>query len=79
MKKVQEQLGKEVCRSLLFLYGVTGCDTTSRLYGAGKATALKKFLDVPYFKEQANVFSSHSAVSDIVTASENALVSLFRG
>ena len=79
MKKVQEQLGKEVCRSLLFLHAVTGCDTTSRLYGVGKAKELKKFFDVPYFREQANVFSSHSALSDIVTAGEKALVSLFGG
>ena len=75
MKKVKEQLGKELCRSLLFLHAITGCDTTSRLYGVGKATALKKFENAL----QANVFSCHSAVSDVVTAGEKALVSLFGG
>ena len=79
MKKVKEQLGKEVCRNLLFLHAITGCDTTSRLYGVGKATALKKFENVLHFKEQANVYSCHSAVSDVVTAGEKALVSLFGG
>ena len=79
MKKVKEQLGKEVCRNLLFLPAITGCDTTSRLYGVGKATALKKCENVLHFKEQANVFSCHSAVSDVVTAGEKALVSLFGG
>ena len=79
MKKVKEQLGKEVCRNLLFLHAITGCDTTSRLYGVGKATALKKFENVLHFKEQANIFSSHSAVSDVVTAGEKALVSLLGG
>ena len=79
MKKVKEQLGKELCRSLLFLHAITGCDTTSRLYGVGKATALKKFENALHFKEQANVFSCHSAVSDVVTAGEKALVSLFGG
>lgn len=79
MKKVKEQLGREVCRNLPFLHAMTGCDTTSRLYGVGKATALKKFVDVPYFREQANVFSSNSVVGDVVTAGEKALVSLFGG
>ena len=41
--------------------------------------SLKRSVDVPYFREQANVFSSHSAVSDIVTAGEKVLVSLFGG
>ena len=67
VKKAKEQLGKEVCRNLIFLHAITGCNTTSRLYGVGKATALKKFEDVLHFKEQANAFSSHSAVSDVVT------------
>ncbi|KAJ7387589.1 hypothetical protein OS493_000923 [Desmophyllum pertusum] len=42
----------------------------------GKATALKKFVDVLYFREQANVFSSNSVVGDVVTTGEKALVSL---
>ena len=73
MKKVKEQLGKEVCRNLLYLHAITGCDTTSRLYGVGQATALKKFENVLHFKEQAYVFSCQS-VSDVVTAGEKALV-----
>ena len=76
-KKVKEQLSKEVRKNLLFLHAITGCDTRSRLYGVGKATVQKKFENVPIFKEQANVFSCHSAVSDVVTAGEKALVSLF--
>ena len=79
VKKVKEKLGKEVCRNLLFLHAITGCGTTSRLYGVGRATALKKFENVLHFKEQSNVFSCHSAVSDVVTACEKALVSLFGG
>ena len=79
MKKVKEQLGKEVSRNLLFLHAITRCDT-SLFYGVGKATALKKFENVLNFKEQANVFSYHnSAVSDVVTTGEKALVSLFGG
>ena len=80
MKKVIEQLAKEVSRDLLFLHAITRCDT-SLLHGVGKATALKKFENVLNFKEQANVFSYHSAVFDVATSTtgEKALVSLFGG
>ena len=79
VKRVKDQLGRVVCTNLLFLHAITGCDTTSRLYGVGKATALKKFENVPYFREQANVFNCHSPISDILTAGEKALVSFFGG
>ena len=79
MKKVKDQLGREVCRNLLFLHAMTGCKTTSCLYGVGKATAQKKFENVPCFREQANTFSCHSAVSDVVAAGEKALAALFGG
>lgn len=77
MKKFKEQLGKEVCRNLLFLHANTGCGTTSHLFEVGKVTALKKLENVLHLKEQVNVFSCHSAVLDVITAGEKALVSLF--
>ena len=58
---------------------MTGCDTTSRRYGVGKATGLKKFENIRCFSEQANTFSCHSAVSDVVASGEKALVALFGG
>ena len=79
IKKVKEQLVKEVCRNLLFCHAVTCCNTTSRLYGVGKATALKIFENLRHFKALAKVFNSHSTVYDIVRVSEKAVVSLFGG
>ena len=35
MKRVKDQLGRDVCTNLLFLHAITGCHTTSRLYGVG--------------------------------------------
>ena len=78
-KKAKDQLGREVCRNILFLHAMTGCHTTSHRYGVGKATGLKKFENVRCFREQANTFSCHSAVSDVVAAGEKALVALFGG
>ena len=77
MRKVKEQLGTDLCKNLLFLHAVTRCDTTSRLCGVSKAMVLKKFENTPYIREQANVLTCHSAMSDIVAAGEKALVSLY--
>ena len=43
MTAVKQQLGPEVCSNIFFLHAILGCDTTSQLYGIGKATSLKKF------------------------------------
>ena len=68
MKKVKEQLGDDVCHDLLFLHAILGYDTTSRVHGIGKATALKKYANSLHFREQAKVFNSPSTVDDIVVA-----------
>ena len=39
--RTKEVLGS-MCRMLPFIHAVTGCDTTSRIFGIGKAAALKK-------------------------------------
>ena len=44
-----------------FLHAILGCDTTSQLYGIGKATFLKKFKSSKLFQEVANVFAVESA------------------
>jgi len=58
---------------------ISGCDTTSRVYGIGKVAALKKYANSLHFREQAKVFNSPSTVHDIVIAGENALVFLYGG
>ena len=40
--EVQKSLGKRVCYGLLFAHAITGCDTTSRLFGIGKSAPVKK-------------------------------------
>ena len=80
IKKVKQQLGPEVCENLLFIHAFLGCDTTSRIFGLGKGTALKKFISSAYFREQAKVFSHDSSTQDeILLAGENSLVCLYGG
>jgi hypothetical protein len=35
-------LGEDICHLLPFLHSLTGCDSTSMLFGIGKVIALKK-------------------------------------
>lgn len=74
---VLEQLGPEVCSNILFQHAVLGCDTTSRLYGIGKGTSLKKFKSSIHFRELARAFDVQSAsTDDVIAAGEQVLVSM---
>ena len=37
----QQALDVDACRSLLFVHAMTGCDTTSAMFGVGKTKAFK--------------------------------------
>ena len=47
----------DICSQLLFIHAFTGCDSTSRIFGIGKKTALKKLVKgQPITKKCANCF-----------------------
>ncbi|KAL5004035.1 hypothetical protein ScPMuIL_017491 [Solemya velum] len=52
---VRQTLGTELCRMLPVIHSIGGCDTTSRLFGIGKGSALKKTQTVMAFKEQIGI------------------------
>ena len=80
IKDVKKQLGRGLCKNILFLHAVLGCDTTSQLYGIGKGTSLKKFKTSQHFQEQATVFDTESAASkESFAVGEQALVALYNG
>ncbi len=58
------------------MHAVLGCDTTSRLFGIGKGTALKSS---GHFREQAKVFNESASSQDIIAAGEQVLVSIYNG
>ncbi|KAK3754547.1 hypothetical protein QZH41_005582 [Actinostola sp. cb2023] len=79
IKSIQAQLGKEVCRNILFIHAVLGCDTTSRTHGIGKGSALKKFITSAHFREQVQMFNGIATKEAIETAGHNALVIFYNG
>lgn len=80
IKATKQLLGPDICKHILFLHAILGCDTTSRLHGIGKGTSLKKFKESDIFREQAEVFYAHSAsTDDVAEAGERAMVILYNG
>ena len=64
INKTAKLHGETTCRLLPFVHAVTGCDTTSRLFGLGKAVALKKVATNEYFRSQGEIFMSNGRTND---------------
>ena len=80
VKQVKTELGSFVCKHILFLHAMLGCDTTSRLFGIGKGTILKKFKANVELQKAAEVFDSTlSTSSQIESAGERVPVVMFGG
>ena len=76
----QEAIGKELCDCLPFLHALTGCDTTSRLFGIGKTSCLKKIKKSAHLRLQAAVFNNQNSTEEsIIKAGEEALVNIYDG
>ena len=68
-------MGYDICKNLLFVHALTGSDTTSRIFGVGKAGTLKA---VETLLEYAKVFYQPDSSRDaIIGAGERAVIGLF--
>lgn len=81
IKVMKQLLGDDICRSLLFLHAFTGCDTTSRVFGIGKKSALHKVMKGDsVLKSSAKVFSSPKNDTAVIEdAGCKAMIALFSG
>ena len=76
---VREHLGETVCENILFVHGILGCDTTSRVFGFGKGVALNLLHNSECFQEQAVVFNnSASSKKEIIQAGQKAMLCLYK-
>ena len=75
---MDEQQLRANTAKLLFIHAITGCDTTSRLYGIGKT--LSKVQCSDEFTKISEVFMQENAnKDDFISAGEKALVLLYNG
>ena len=75
----KKNLGEETCHVLLFIHATFGCDTTSRFFGIGKSSVIKKATNDKSFLNHAQTFCSIQNTATFQTARENALVCLYGG
>ena len=59
IKAMKEILKVEICDRLLLVHAITGCDTTSRIFGIGKNKSSKKSCTVILFFAQVQTHSLH--------------------
>ena len=72
---LKNSLDPALSEALLFLHALSGCDTTSRPYGIGKATVLMKYAAL---KRSTSIFMSpSSSKKDIAKAGEEALLVIY--
>ncbi|KAK7485546.1 hypothetical protein BaRGS_00023234 [Batillaria attramentaria] len=79
IQAVQRALGMETCKMLPFIHALTGCDTTSRLFGVGKGAAFKKVRDKQIVEAAATFERSTASPDDVECAGHQALVCLYNG
>lgn len=72
-------LGKPVCRSLLFIYAFTGCDSTSRVFGIGKKSVFQRIIkEDEELIECSKLFCLPQQTQDVVESTGcRAMVALF--
>ena len=62
----QQALGVDVCRSLLFVHAMTGCETTSAMFGVGKTKAVKVLQASEELSARVLVFGDLTTPKDVV-------------
>ena len=72
-------LGQETCNVIPVIHAISGCDTTSKLYGVGMRAALKKFMDSQTLKTLGDVFLKISQMEDIIKSGERIITNLYGG
>lgn len=81
IKKTKIHLTDEVCECILFLHALTGCDTTSRIYGLSKGQMLKKVkANSAYYKEVSSHFLTNSPIPSkemLASQGEDVIAGLF--
>lgn len=67
INRMKEVLGNEMCSHLLFIHALTGCDSTSRIFGVGKKTAFQKFMKGDaVLRSCASSFITPNQTTDII-------------
>ena len=60
----QSELGADICKNILFIHAILGCDTTSRLYGLRKGLSLKRLISSALSRDEAEQLCKKDATAN---------------
>src|SRR2546425_8169680 len=67
IKRLHKILGNDTCSPLLFIQAMTGCDTTSRIFGVGKKAAFDMLLKGgPVLQSCSNAFTVSNQTTELI-------------
>ena len=75
--EIVSAIGSDICKALLALHALTGCDTTSALRGIGKKTALRKVLRAKDHQTDVSQLDVIPPTEDTAHACERFVCSLY--
>ena len=80
IKHTKQILGDNICKAILLIHALLGCDTTSRMFSIGKQVALQKFRKTEKLRNEISTFTDPtSKQEDVVKAGEKLMVTIYGG
>jgi hypothetical protein len=79
IKKTKLVLGIHICEILPAIHALTGCDTTSRMFGIGKGNVLKKVKVNKTLQQEFQNFQNSESQESVINVGEGLLVALYNG
>ncbi|WAR04124.1 hypothetical protein MAR_019493 [Mya arenaria] len=77
IRKATALFEKDLCTALPLLHALTGCDTTSRMFGIGKPAMLKLFKKSHLFRTRCFNFLTADSINDIHSTGEQLITCLY--
>ena len=78
IKYVKSKLGNKMCKAILLIHALLGCDTTSRLYSIGNSVAIQRFERKESFRHLTKIFNNPtSSREDVISAGERLLLIVY--
>jgi hypothetical protein len=74
IRQLCQKAGDLVCRCILVIHAISGCDTTSALFGIGKRSAYRKLKSMPKIVELTEILSNAKSLDKQVSAAGQQMV-----
>ena len=77
LQTLKVELWQEICKSILVLHALLGCNTTPRLFNIGKGKSVICFQKDFNFRKNVEIFDNECTTEDIIKAGEKLLLTIY--